>query len=173
MRFIRSTRRGRALGLLLLSVAAGAVAPAAQADAAYEIKPRHTSNQCLDVPHSDLADGRGLIQWGCNNQPNQRFSLVTTHDGYWKIVAVHSNKCLSVRGASTANGANIEQSSCIEGAAHQRFSLIGFGGGYYSIAVKHSGKCFDIAGANQSPGTKLQQWGCHYGANQQFLFIWR
>ena len=180
MRFINTTRRGRALGVLLLSMAAGAVVPVAQASAAHEIKPRHTlsSNQCIDVPFSDLSPGRGLIEWGCNGQNNQRFTLTSTNDGYWKIVANHSNLCLSVRGASTANGANIEQSTCIIDPAtrlpadHQRFRLLGFGGVNYALVAKNSGKCWDIAGANQSQGTKLQQWDCHYGDNQRFLFVW-
>jgi hypothetical protein len=53
---IRANTRKRALGALLLIMTVGAVAPPAQADAAYEITPRH-SGKCLDVQGASTASG--------------------------------------------------------------------------------------------------------------------
>jgi uncharacterized membrane protein len=179
MRFINMTRRNakRALGALLMAMAVGAVAPAAQADAAYEIKPRH-SGKCLDVAYGGQWDGFNVQQWSCNGQFNQQFNLEYSGSGYYRIVARHSGKCLDVAYGSTGDYANIQQWTC-NGGSNQQFSLRDLNNGYYKLVARHSGKCIDVENRGTGDGTNVIQYTCHSGNwwvddyNQQFRFAWR
>jgi hypothetical protein len=179
MRFTNLTRRTRtrALGALLLTMAVGVIAPAAQADAAYVIKPRHSmaNNMCLDVQGGSQLDGARLIQWGCNNQANQRFNLVATDSGYFKIIGQGSGKCVDVKDGGTADFTPVQQWGCHVNAYHQQFLVRPTGDGYYNIVPRHvTGKCLDILGFSPSAGTPLILHGCRGagGSNQQFSFQW-
>jgi hypothetical protein len=177
MRFTSMTRRNRrrALGALLLTMAVGAVAPAAQADAAYVIKPRH-SGKCLDVAGESKLDGARLIQWHClDNHYNQQFSFVPTDSGYVQIVARHSGKCLDVKDASTASYTPIWQWTCHVGFwPHQQFLLRSTGDGYYNIIARHSGSALDVQNVDTADGAPVIQHGITGvgGANQQFSIQW-
>ena len=75
------------------------------------------------MPSYATADGAKIQQYSCTAAPNQLFTVTTESDGYHRLIAKHSNKCLSISAASTAAGALLEQSTCIAGANHQRWSL--------------------------------------------------
>ncbi|GAB2936916.1 hypothetical protein GCM10027280_26260 [Micromonospora polyrhachis] len=88
------------------------------------------SGKCLDVNRWDTADNVKVQQWTCANlgasQPNQQFRLDYIEGAGLDVVVqpviVHSEKCLNVTGAGTADGAAIVQLTC-SGATHQRFYL--------------------------------------------------
>lgn len=182
MRFLNATRRNarRALGALLLAMAVGVVAPAAQADAAYEIKPRH-SDKCLDVAYGGQWDGFNVQQWSCNRQYNQQFTL-EYDSGFYKIRPLHSGKCLDVAYGSGDNGANIQQWTC-NGGLNQQFTLRDLNNGYYKLVARHSRKCIDVEQHGYGDGTNVIQYSCHTGYyigwhfvndhNQQFRLEWR
>ena len=179
MRFTNITRRtrSRALGALVLAIGVGAVAPAAQADAAFVIKPRHSlaNNMCLDVEGASKLDGARLIQWTCLNQSNQRFNLQATDSGYQKIVGVGSGKCLDVKDGGTADYTPVQQWGCHANAYHQQFLLRSTGDGFFNIVPRHvAGKCLDIQGFSQLRGAALIMHSCQGvgGPNQQFSFQW-
>ena len=173
MRIANITRRNgkRALGALLLTMAAGAVAPAAQADAAWvEIRPQH-SNKCLDVAFGGQWEGFNVQQYSCNGQYNQHFEFRPTNIyGYYTIVARHSGKCMDVAWGSYTDGANIEQWSC-HGASNQQFQRRYVGNGYYELRPRHSNKCLDVEWWATWDTANVQQWSCNGGANQRFRVV--
>lgn len=170
-RFIRMTRRNgrRALGAVLLAMTAAAVAPAAQADAAYELRPKSSSDKCLSVEGHSLADFANVVQWTCNGLGNQVWD--TEHAGrdwygrdYYRLKARHSGKCLDVEGGRVANEANVQQYGCHWGDNQQwRFEYVG---GYYRVIARHSGKCLDVYYGSSLDGENVQQWTCWDGPNQ-------
>jgi hypothetical protein len=123
------------------------------------------SGKCLDVKAEDGAkNGAGVQQWDCYGpgQTNQIWSLLPAGEGYFQIVAMHSNKCLDVRRSSKDDGAIVQQYACGDpGTKNQLWRLQAVGGGAYQIIAKHSSKCLDVrgeeAGAN---GARVQQWKC-------------
>jgi len=93
---------------------------------------RTAANKCLDVKSWSLLDNASIVQWDCNylgtSQANQQFRLDYVAGTGWEYVAqlhvAHSDKCLQVSGASTANGAAIVQGSCAGAPpAHRQFVL--------------------------------------------------
>ena len=73
----------------------------------YTITDEH-SGLCLDVSGASTADGAALIQWPCDSQTNQQFTLIPVsalgNSQDFQPVAVHSGECVDVTGISTAPG---------------------------------------------------------------------
>ncbi|MEU5896758.1 RICIN domain-containing protein [Streptomyces venezuelae] len=90
------------------------------------------------------------------------------------VVARHSGKCLTVRGASRANNAVVNQYRCV-GAKNQRWRLEMIGGdpslGSAVLRNINSGKCLTVHGASTAKGAKLDQYTCVGALNQTFTFI--
>jgi hypothetical protein len=83
--------------------------------------------------------------------------------GYYRLAARHSGKAVVVASTSTANGADIVQST-YGGAAHQQWLFASLGGGYYRIAARHSGKAMVVQSASTAEGANVFQW-TYGGAN--------
>ncbi|SNY29862.1 pectinesterase family protein [Paractinoplanes atraurantiacus] len=89
-------------------------------------------------------------------------------NGIYQLKVTKSAKCIDVPGASSANGALLQQWGCTTGAAWQQFKLLP-NGANYSLQNVSSGKCIDVPGASTTSGVQLQQWGCASSqANQQW-----
>ncbi|MEU4480172.1 RICIN domain-containing protein [Micromonospora sp. NPDC023966] len=78
------------------------------------------AGKCVDDKSWSLLDNAAAVQWTCDSdglpQPNQQFRLDYVSgrdlDTVVTIRNVHSDKCLTVSGASTANNAAVVQTSC-------------------------------------------------------------
>ncbi|MEV6259611.1 RICIN domain-containing protein [Streptomyces sp. NPDC051784] len=89
----------------------------------------------------------------------------------YQLVVKKSGKCVDVPGASSANGALLQQWGCTEGAAWQQFTLAADGSGKYRLVSKSSGKCVDVPEGSKTSGVQLQQWGCASQTNQQWTLV--
>ncbi|MFF9808358.1 RICIN domain-containing protein [Streptomyces coeruleorubidus] len=58
-------------------------------------------------------------QYRCGTGTNQQWLLQDQGNGYHRLVARHSGKCLDVENGSTANGARLIQWNCGTGANQQ------------------------------------------------------
>ncbi|MEV6312827.1 pectinesterase family protein [Streptomyces sp. NPDC051840] len=88
--------------------------------------------------------------------------------GVYQLAVKKSGKCVDVPGASSANGALLQQWGCTEGAAWQQFTLSADGSGKYRLVNRSSGKCVDVPDGSKVSGVQLQQWGCASQSNQQW-----
>ena len=111
----------------------------------------------------------GMEDWTlpANSDENGQQQQLPAPGEYYRIVARHSGKCLDVPGASTADGANIQQYQAV-GGSHQEFRFDEAGGGYYQIVARHSGKCLDVEGSSTSDGGNVLQFH-KTGANNQLF----
>ncbi|MCO8272814.1 RICIN domain-containing protein [Actinoplanes sp. TRM 88003] len=90
--------------------------------------------------------------------------------GTYYLAVTKSGKCIDVPGASSANGALLQQWGCTDGAAWQQFKVVAAGSNFLLQNVS-SGRCVDVPGSSAASGVQLQQWGCASGqANQQWRF---
>ncbi len=94
----------------------------------------------------------------------------STSTGYNKIVNRNSGKVLDVTGASTADGATIEQWTD-NGGQNQQWSLVSVGSGYYKIVSRGSGKVLDVPGASTVNGATIEQWTDNGAMNQQWSLV--
>ncbi|RKT75049.1 ricin-type beta-trefoil lectin protein [Saccharothrix variisporea] len=86
---------------------------------------------------------------------------------WYVLVNRNSGKAMDVSGASTADGAAVQQYSRHDGA-NQQWQFVDSGGGYYRLKSKNSGKVLDVDSKSTADGAKIQQWTDNNGANQQF-----
>ncbi|MFF5090419.1 RICIN domain-containing protein [Streptomyces niveus] len=87
-----------------------------------------------------------------------------------ELVARHSQKCVSVEGASTQNGAAEVQWDCVDGP-NQKWKLVATSAGYYSISDVNSGKCLSIEHVSVQDNARAVQWDCLNGRNQEWRLV--
>ncbi|GAA1586317.1 RICIN domain-containing protein [Actinoplanes couchii] len=80
----------------------------------------------------------------------------------YQLKVTKSGMCLDVPGASTADGALLQQWGCTSNSTWQQFSLVTSGSGY-QIKNVNSGKCVDARSGGQ-----LQQYPCAAQTSQQW-----
>lgn len=131
------------------------------------------SGKCLTVYRASGANNATVNQYKCVGARNQQWRMVMT-GGDQSLASVvlqnvNSGKCLTVHGASGANGANIDQYTCV-GATNQSFA---FTPGRMSRTPLYAKplsrkKCVDVQGASKANNANVIQWSCHRKANQQW-----
>jgi hypothetical protein len=88
---------------------------------------RHAAGggEVVDVSGGPTATGNGVSTqtWAYAAGSNQEWQLVPAANGYFRLVALHSGKCLDVPAANTANGVVLQQWAC-NGNAQQQFKLV-------------------------------------------------
>jgi arabinan endo-1,5-alpha-L-arabinosidase len=89
---------------------------------------------------------------------------------WYEVVARHSGKAVEVAGASTADGAGIQQWTRT-GQPNQQFQFVDSGGGYYRLRARHSNKVVDVANRSTADGAQIVQWPDTNGTNQQFRLV--
>jgi pectin methylesterase-like acyl-CoA thioesterase/pectate lyase len=92
--------------------------------------------------------------------------------GVYQLAAGASGKCVDVVGASTANGALLQQYTCAWTSTNQQFRVVARGSGRFNLVSVNSGRCVDVPGGAATAGLQLQQWGCGDGTktNQLWTF---
>lgn len=78
----------------------------------YSLSPAKGTAKCIDDDQDSVADGTAVKLHSCQEELRQTFWAVARPEGYFAFRSALSGKCLHVRGASTAGGAIIEQSTC-------------------------------------------------------------
>ncbi len=95
-------------------------------------------------------------------------SAATVDTSAWyTIVNRNSGKVIDICGASTADGACVQQYTS-SGGTNQQFQFVDSGGGYYRIKARHSGKMLDDYSFSTANGAAVKQWTDNNGVNQQW-----
>ena len=89
---------------------------------------------------------------------------------YYEVVARHSSKCLDVSDASTLNGANIIQWTCV-GDTNQQWLIIPIGDGYYKFIARHSNKVLALASGSLVNGLPVVQMTDNGTASMQWQIV--
>ncbi|MBC9914438.1 RICIN domain-containing protein [Chitinophaga varians] len=93
-----------------------------------------------------------------------------TGDGVYKIISKSSTRAMDVRGSSTLDGAQIQQSAW-DGGNAQRWRATKLTNGYYKITALHSGKAVTVGDAPLNDGARILQYPYTDDLNQQWEFI--
>jgi hypothetical protein len=95
---------------------------------------------------------------------------LTNNGTYTFGTAVQSGSCMDIAGASTADGAQIQEYSC-NGTGTQSFQVVALDSTYFKIVNPASGKCIDIAANATANGTKVDLYDCNGTSAQAFKFV--
>jgi hypothetical protein len=117
----------------------------------------------------------GLQQLACKDEPAQSFTVHPVASGgkagpavgRYSVRSVHSQLCIGIEGASTADGARPLQAACA-GDDAQRFDLASAGAGAWRLTNVRSGKSISVAASSTANGAAVQQLADTAGANQRY-----
>lgn len=137
----------------------------------YKIKTASNSKLGLDIANMSNGNGTNVQLWTESNivSKNQRFQITYKENGYYEILAQHSQKSLDVAGAGMTNGTNICQYQS-NGTDAQRWIIKENGDGTYSIVSKLNGLYLDVAGAMIKDGGNIQVYQGNGSPAQKFKF---
>ncbi|WP_240419517.1 RICIN domain-containing protein [Paenibacillus periandrae] len=128
------------------------------------------NGKSMDLIAGNQAEGAIVNQWSYDyNGSNQRWSIIPTGDGHFRIVNVVSGKSATIQGNSLTNGAQLVSSSYQEGNTSQQWDLVDAGNGWFKIVNVRSGKFLDVDQNSIVDNAKMQQWDWT-GVNGQY---WR
>lgn len=113
----------------------------------YSLAPGHALTRCIDDNNLSVAEGNGMVLYGCKLELHQTFWAVAQADGYFAFRNALSAKCLQVRGASTAENAAVEQSTC-DYAPEQLWKPTRVDDSLMRLTNQLSGLALDVAGSN-------------------------
>ncbi|MEV5504974.1 RICIN domain-containing protein [Streptomyces orinoci] len=149
-----------AAGAAVVVGAAIATAPAASADISYSIQNAH-SNKCLGIW---MGTGVDAIQWGCNYNPDQRWSFEDAGNGYRHIKNAYG-KCLGIQGGVNWKGESAVQWSC-NGNSDQLWKYDYQGSGKFRLINANSGMCLGVWKGGVKDGDDVMQWPCNGNSDQ-------
>lgn len=90
----------------------------------YRLRSVNSSdNKVMDVRNGTKNNGEAIQLMQDLNNTAQQFRLIKLSNGYWSILNVNSNKAAEVTGASTADGAKLQQ-NLYRGDLHQQWKLV-------------------------------------------------
>jgi hypothetical protein len=161
------SRRVRRMWTVLATVAMTlgmtvGLATNAQAATYYEIS-NYKAQKCMSLGNGgSTANGTNVVIYPCNDGREQDWSMVESGaypDYYYiKNFKAGSDQCISVDGASTANGAAMILWTC-NGAAEQRWRLDNSNPGWFVLVNHKSGKVMSLAGGGSTANnTRVLQW---------------
>lgn len=136
--FLNSTEKLKALGVAdaegiaeYFGLQKGGPIP----DGTYVINTAVDGHKVMEVADGSMDNGGNVQIWDNENKSSQRFEITYVGDGYYKIIAEHSDKSLDVEGGSSAAGANLQQRGW-DGSDGQLWKIIEAGENTYKIQSK-------------------------------------
>lgn len=139
------------------------------ANTVYRIESR-ASGKVVDVRSAGTANNTPVIQWPWRNSANQKWTFISTGDGYFKIRDQKSGKLLEVGGRSRVNGGTMNIWSDAN-VFQQHWAVTPIGGDYFILTNRLSQRVLEVPGAPTADGTVLDQWDHNGGGHQQWRLI--
>lgn len=141
------------------------------AEGVYRMK-NVNSGKYLDVMYGVSKNGANIQQYEGNGATAQQFKIVSTGDGYYKILTRCSNyaQAIDVDGGSSADGANIQTWG--DGSqTNQQFKFVEESDGSYGILTRASDlkAALDVYNVSKDNGANVCQWSYWQGAGQRWI----
>jgi galactose oxidase len=123
------------------------------------------SGKCLDITGASSLPGAPAIQWHCNFNSNEQWTVQPSGTAY-NIIEQNTGQCLTVSGVGTAPGAQIVQSPC-NNAKTQLWSFTP-NGQQFQIVSGASGQCLSVSNNSTADIAPIVQQQCSTASN----FLW-
>lgn len=130
----------------------------------YVLESALDSDKVASVANSSASDSAAITLNDNADLSSQRFEVISTGDGYYKIVAEHSGKVLDVKGGSSVSGTPVQQYT-ENSTSSQQWGFVDAGNGYYYICSA-LGTFLDVKLGVAANGTQIQTYA-YNGTNSQ------
>ncbi|KOV78544.1 alpha-L-fucosidase [Streptomyces sp. NRRL WC-3618] len=128
------------------------------------------SGKVADVYNLGTANGTNIQQWPWLNNTAQKWTFVSTGDGYFKIRNVNSGKLMEVAGLSRVDGGNVAIWADAN-VPQQHWALTPTGDGYYFLTNRLSGLSLNVDSASTADGANINQYTYTNAAREQWQII--
>ncbi|WP_437679093.1 RICIN domain-containing protein [Sorangium sp. So ce131] len=115
---------------------------------------------CVTIPEGSDSEEGDALEEGLTIDPSAVYT----------IVGVQSNKCVEIRGGSTAASTAAQIAAC-NGTTRQQFRVESAGSGYFRLRNVNSNLCLGASGGATANGTAIVQASCDSSRSQQFSFV--
>ena len=150
-------------------------------DGSFTIQSALWAGLVLDVKSASTANKANVQLYASNATKAQSWQFLTTEPtvepcddlglvGTYVIASsVNDSYVLDVKGASVANGANVQLYK-FNGTTAQKFKFV-YCDGYYQIVNVRSGKALDVEDGNLTPAANVQQWNASTTNDNQLFSV--
>ncbi|WP_327699769.1 alpha-L-fucosidase [Streptomyces sp. NBC_00459] len=128
------------------------------------------SGRVADVSGNGTDNGTEILQWPWLNQANQKWTFVSTGDGYYKIRSVSSGKLMEVAGLSRVDGGKVGIWSD-DSVFQQHWAVTPTGDGYHYLTNRLSGLALNVEDASTTNGARIEQETYSLASRQQWQII--
>lgn len=141
-------------------------------DGTYHIVSAINNAYGLNIAYNSTNCGANVQLWNNMDEKNltSLVNLKYLSNGNYTLTFRNSGKCLDVKNASTASGANVWQYNSNRSKA-QQWIIKPTGDGYFYIISALSGKYLDVFGGNASGGTNIQVCNGNSTKAQKWKFL--
>lgn len=128
------------------------------------------SGLVADVSGGGTADGTAVVQWPWLGQANQKWVLVPTGDGYYKVRSVAGGRLMEVAGLSRADGGTVGIWSD-DSVPQQHWAVTPTGDGAYYLTNRLSGRVLNVDGGSTAAGAAVNQWTNNRAPQEQWAIL--
>lgn len=128
------------------------------------------SGLAMDLISGNEANNAPIEQWSTSGgvNANQQWMLAPLSNGSYAIISSLTNEAASVYGASTSNGAVLNDWPFSITDTSQQFTEVSEGSGWYELKNVNSGLVLDDSALGTSNGTPIIQYQANGGSNQMW-----
>jgi len=112
----------------------------------------------------------GAIQVTCNGSPTQQWSLKPVTGGHQIVSVANARLCLTLRGATVAQGARVWLTECSASGQPGEVWKIEPLMGANRVVATHSNLCLNVSQSSALDGASILQWGCQSNGNGMWSF---
>ena len=138
-------------------------------DGIYEIRSGLDGNMCLDVAAGSSLNNANIQLYTANATDAQRFAIVGSGYGVYKVVNVNSMRAMHLKGNGNASGTNVLQYKDIISTAQRWRILWNSKSGGYQIRPNGKSLCLDVAGGKAVNGANVQANSINNSASQSWV----
>ncbi|MEU6260216.1 alpha-L-fucosidase [Streptomyces griseorubiginosus] len=128
------------------------------------------SGKVADVLADGTANGTEVRQQPWRNQANQKWTFVSTGDGYYTVRSASSGKVLEVGGLSRVNGGKADIWSD-DSVPQQHWAVTPTGDGYFYLTNRLSGLALNVDNGSTADGAAVNQWTYTRAERQQWQIV--
>ncbi|MDO4803638.1 MAG: RICIN domain-containing protein [Lachnospiraceae bacterium] len=135
----------------------------------YTVRAAGKTSLALEISGASLQSGANARLYTYSGGASQKFRLMYSGGGYYRIVNVNSGKVLGIKDDSKENGANVRQATW-NASSGQRWKVLKQSDG--SLVLKSAlGTALDIYAGSLKAATNVDSWAVNYSKAQRWKLV--
>jgi hypothetical protein len=135
----------------------------------YTIRAAGKTSLALDIVNASKDGGANARIYTYSGGAAQKFRLMYSGNGYYRIMNVNSGKVLGIKGDTNANGANVRQATWMA-TNGQRWKVVKNSDG--SVTLQSAlGTALDVYAGSMTPNANVDSWAVNKTTAQKWKLV--